>query len=115
MTDDREERCNGFRISLTDEDVARMVLAGAHAVRPSNWSLYRETLLAAAVAAGREIGRREKLEPLDDGLRSVARAAADELVGQGLVGMTHNLYRLDAWMQRYPARGVAEDPPSASD
>ncbi len=112
MPDDRDERCNGFRISLTDKDVARFILSGAEVTQPQQWILYREKLLAAAVAAGREIGRRENLEPLDDGLRSVARAAADELSGRGL-GMVQNLHRLDAWLQRYPARGMPEDPVDA--
>lgn len=101
---------NGYRVSLTDEDVAGTVLAAADAAGPNgNWGLYRVRVVAVAVAAGRAIGKKEGLEPLDDGIRTVARAAYDELVNRGLVGITSNLLRLDAFLQRYPARGIADE------
>lgn len=102
---------NGARVSLTDEDVAHWVISTAEAAAlQGNWHLHRVGVIASAVAIGRAIGKREGLEPLDDGLRTVIEGAL-EIVRKrdpGMVGLVHNLQRLNDWLQQYPARGIPD-------
>lgn len=92
-----------FHVHLSDKDVADIIKSATDTKRFA----WFDHALEAAVAAGRMIGKREHLEPLDDGLRTVIEGAL-EIVRKrdpGMHGLIHNLERLDQWLQRYPCRG----------
>lgn len=107
-----------YLVQLSDEEVAAMIWDAALAGAPNGRMTNHRAVLARAVAAGRLIGAKQVLEPLDDGLRTVALAAFEELRGQGRVGLTENLLRLNRFLERYAARGrpdLATPPGSISD
>lgn len=102
-----------FVVRLSDEDIANLVLSSADsAALHKNWGLYRVGVVANAVRMGRLIGRREALEPLDDAMRC---SVDDELIqlvrthAAGRNGWLDALYRLRAFLERYPSRGRPDD------
>lgn len=108
-----EER---FLVRLSDSDVADMILAAADAAHPptvgNGWNLYREGVVAMAVAMGRRLGKRVGIEPLDDAMRSAVDSELIDLVrhnAPGRHGWIHTLERLAGFLNRYPERGRPDD------
>jgi hypothetical protein len=94
-----------FHVHLTDDDIANFIFAGVVAAKASQSP---HALVAAGVKAGRSIGVKSQLEPLDDGLRTVIDGAL-EIVRKhdpGMHGLILNLERLDRFLQRYACRGT---------
>jgi hypothetical protein len=96
---------NDFTVPLDPAAIASWLVAAATAT--NGRAPMAKELVAVGVQTGIDIGKRLDLEPLDDGLRTVIEGAL-EIVRKrdpGMVGLIHNLERLDAWLQRYPTRG----------
>lgn len=103
-----------FHAHMSDADIAQIILAATD--RQQFGAVNRA--VEVAVGAGRLIGKREGLEPLDDGLRTVIEGALEHVRKHdpGMVGLILNLDRLHQWLQRYPCRGRpidTEQEPSA--
>lgn len=100
-----------YKVQLSDDLVATMLIATYQQPRGGGCV---QTLVAAAVKAGRQIGKLEALEPLDDAARTAVDQELLDLVPAGRFGWLQALRRLQGFLQRYPVRGRPEGSPEAS-
>lgn len=95
-----------YKVQLSDALVAKLLLATFEQPHGGGGL---DRLVAGAVAAGRQLGKLEALEPMDDAMRaSVDQELFDMLAATGRHGWVQALRRLQGFLQRYPVRGRPE-------
>ena len=101
-----------YKVQLSDDLVATMLL-GSHQQPRGGGGVH--ALVASAVKAGRQLGKLEALEPLDDAARAAVDSELVDMVArEGRHGWAQALRRLQGFLERYPVRGRPEDAPEAS-